>query len=81
MHPWRITHQFISPLELCRFEDEKSSAASFSLPDTERGKDAVQDVVCRCRSGDGVDGPEGGVKIQQQHFMGDLELHGPARIL
>ena len=46
------------------------------LPDTKRGEDAVQNVIGGGRAGNGIERLQRGVKIQQQHLMRDLKLHG-----
>ena len=48
-----------------------------SLPDAERREDAVQDVVGGGRAGDGVDGPQRGVEIEQQHLVRDVAAAAP----
>src|SRR5258706_13738309 len=39
----------------------------------EGGENPVQDIVRRCRAGNGINGPQRGVEIQQQHLMRDAE--------
>ncbi len=59
-----------------------ASAFMFSLlADAEGGEDAVEDVVGGGGAGDGVDGLEGGVEVEQQHFVGDAGQGRPAASL
>ena len=51
------------------------------LPDAERGEDAIQDIVGGGRAGDRVDGPQRGIKIQQQHLVRDAAGSRVARLL
>jgi hypothetical protein len=46
------------------------------LSDAERCEYQVEDVVGGGGSGDGIEGPQGIVEIEQQHFVGDFGGHG-----
>src|ERR1019366_10784312 len=51
-----------------------------SLPHAERGEDAVENVVRASGAGDGIDRPESGVEIQQQHLVGNAGCDSGARL-
>ena len=42
-----------------------------AISNAKRREDPVEDVIRRCRSGDGVERAQGGVEIEQQHFVGN----------
>src|ERR1700685_3445390 len=48
------------------------------FPDAERREDPVQDIIRRGGAGNGVERPQGGVKIEQQHFVRNPDLGGLA---
>jgi hypothetical protein len=45
----------------------------------ERAEDEVQDVVRGSGSGNLIEGPQGVVEIEKQHFVGDFVLHCDSR--
>lgn len=45
------------------------------LADAEGGEDTVEDVVGGGGSGDGIDWPQGGVEIEQQHLVRDTDFY------
>ena len=47
----------------------------------ECGKNAVQDVIGRSGTGNGIDGPQSGIKVHQQHFVRDAERYRAASVL
>ena len=70
------------------YRDGSSRAAVVQLywfnrlfSDAEGGKNAVQDVIGRGGSCDGINGPEGRVEIHQLHFVRDAKLYRAARVL
>lgn len=42
------------------------------LADAERAEDQIEDVIRRCGPGDRIQGTQGIVEIEQQHFMRDF---------
>src|SRR5271165_2793903 len=49
------------------------------LSDAEGAEDQVEDVVGGGGAGNGVEGAEGAVEIEQQHFVGDFRGYGAGR--
>ena len=48
------------------------------LPDAELAEDQVEDVVGGGGAGDGIEGAESAVEIEQQHFVRDFRVYGTA---
>lgn len=46
------------------------------LADAEGGEDAVEDVVGGGGAGEGVEGAEGFVEVEEEHFVGDFLGYG-----
>ena len=47
----------------------EQGARFFLLADAEGGKDQIEDVVAGGLAGEGVEGPEGAVEVDQDHLM------------
>src|SRR5579864_5028563 len=50
--------------------------SSSLFPDTEGRKDAIENVVGRGGPGDGVDRPQSGIKVQEQHLVWNAQFGG-----
>src|SRR6185437_7162246 len=50
------------------------------LADAERGEDAVQDVIGRGDAGDGVNGLQSAIEIEQQHLMWHIRVNRTTRL-
>jgi hypothetical protein len=50
----------------------RRGARFFLLADAEGGKNQVEDVVAGGLAGEGVEGPEGAIKVDQNHFVGNV---------
>src|SRR5271165_1683817 len=70
-----------APLKRSRDREGAGYPARFLLPDTERREYAVKNVVGRRRARDRIQRLQRRIKIQQQHFVRDAELHGALRVL